>query len=326
MNNTITPSSNRGFLMASYTTIGLLGVLGNSLVLFVFRKSRNLRKYNSSLFIINQSLLDLVSAVVLIVAKWVEEEVDESRALKNDVAKWLFCHLWFGEIALWGLMTSSTYNLVVLSLERYASVRHPITHKRYVGKRVILTAAITVWILGWGYETIYHGAVNKVFPSGHCGSFANWPNDQVRQAIGIFTLVLQFFFPLIVLSFSYISIWNIFRTKVSANGNRNGTTIQTKAEKNERVRKNTIKTFMIVAVAFVLCWSWNEVYFFIFNLGYPLSLDSSFYHFTVLMVFLNCCINPVVYMVRYEEFKLSLKRLFKSRIAPVITEETSCAD
>lgn len=312
--------------MASYTVIGLLGVLGNSLVLFVFHKSRNLRKYNSSLFIINQSLLDLVSAVVLIAAKWVEEEVDESTAIKNDVAKWLFCHLWDGEIVLWGLMTSSTYNLVVLSLERYISVRHPIKHKKYIGKKVILVAAIIVWILGWGYETTYHGAVNKILPSGQCGSFANWPNDEIRQAVGIFTLILQFFFPLIVLTFSYISIWNIFRDKSSKNSNRNGPTIQTKAEKNERVRKNTIKTFMIVAIAFVLCWSWNEVYFFIFNLGYSLSLDSPFYHFTVLMVFLNCCINPVVYMIRYEEFKHSLRKIIKKRITPITTEETSFAD
>ena len=39
-----------------------------------------------------------------------------------------------------------------------------------------------------------------------------------------------------------------------------------------------------------------------FYLDYPLiDFTSAFYNFTVIMVFLNCCVNPVIYSIKYEQ-------------------------
>ena len=56
-----------------------------------------------------------------------------------------------------------------------------------------------------------------------------------------------------------------------------------------RARRNVIKTLALVSIAFVVCWTWNQMYFFIFNLGKKLSLSSPFYHFTVITVYVNSC-------------------------------------
>lgn len=39
-----------------------------------------------------------------------------------------------------------------------------------------------------------------------------------------------------------------------------------------------------------------------FYLDYPLiDFTSVFYNFTVIMVFINCCVNPVIYSIKYEQ-------------------------
>ena len=94
-------------------------------------------------------------------------------------------------------------------------------------------------------------------------------------------------------------------------------------EKWQRARRNTIKTLALVALCFVICWSSNQIYYFMFNLGYPEEYSSNFYHFTVLMVFLNCCVNPIIYFFKYQEFQLAARRILRFNRSAAVTEESS---
>ena len=83
----------------------------------------------------------------------------------------------------------------------------------------------------------------------------------------------------------------------------------------ERARKNVLKTLIIVVCSFVFCWSWNQIYFLIFNLGGgSIDFTGAFYNFTVVMVFMNCCINPFIYVAKYEEFRRAMRNLFHKNI------------
>ena len=47
-----------------------------------------------------------------------------------------------------------------------------------------------------------------------------------------------------------------------------------------------------------------------FNVGYPADFTSDFYHFSVILCYVNCCINPFIYAIKYEQFQQAAKRLF----------------
>ena len=49
------------------------------------------------------------------------------------------------------------------------------------------------------------------------------------------------------------------------------------------------------------------------NLGYEADWNSNFYKFTVIMVFLNCTINPFIYLIKYQDFQVALKKSFGCR-------------
>ena len=78
-------------------------------------------------------------------------------------------------------------------------------------------------------------------------------------------------------------------------------------DKFQLARRNTIKTLIIVGCCFVVCWSQNQVLYLMFNLGYDLDWNSGYYHFTVLMVFVNCTVNPFIYLVKYQDYQIAFR-------------------
>lgn len=103
-------------------------------------------------------------------------------------------------------------------------------------------------------------------------------------------------------------------TTVSNDVNNPGAKRQSKSGSSMRARakRNVIKTLVIVSTAFIFCTSWNQWFFFLFNLGVFdfTALSSNFYHFSVVAMFVNCCVNPVIYAAQYEEFQKGLRSVF----------------
>ena len=46
-----------------------------------------------------------------------------------------------------------------------------------------------------------------------------------------------------------------------------------------------------------------------YNLGYKADWNSTYFQFTVLMVFLNCTVNPFIYLIKYKDYQTALKKL-----------------
>ena len=74
----------------------------------------------------------------------------------------------------------------------------------------------------------------------------------------------------------------------------------------ELARTNTIKMLLLVVLGFVICWSSNSIYFMMYNLGYSVNWNSVFYKLTVVMAFLNCTVNPFIYLAKYQAFQSAL--------------------
>ena len=46
------------------------------------------------------------------------------------------------------------------------------------------------------------------------------------------------------------------------------------------------------------------------HLGFHANWNGTYYKFTVLMVFLNCTVNPFIYLVNYQDYQKALKSCF----------------
>ena len=125
--------------------------------------------------------------------------------------------------------------------------------------------------------------------------------------MGVLLISIQFLIPLLILVYCYARILWILHRRINSNLNQPKST---QADKFQLAKTNTIKTFLIVGICFVICWSNNQMYFLLFTFGYVSSWDSVYYKFTILMIFLNCTVNPFIYLFKYRDYQKALKSCF----------------
>ena len=79
---------------------------------------------NTSCF---QSLLDCASALVFLISTVTIADVYKIH--NTGILGWIECHLWNSELIYFGLFVSSTWNIVVLTIERFVSFGFPLVLK-----------------------------------------------------------------------------------------------------------------------------------------------------------------------------------------------------
>ena len=122
--------------------------------------------------------------------------------------------------------------------------------------------------------------------------------------MGVILVCVQFLIPFLILVYCYGRIlWTLTR-RISTYSHH--VQAHTKDTFN-LARTNTIKTFVLVAICFVICWSNNQVYFLMYTFSYPVNFAGIYYRFTVLMVFLNSTINPFNYLIKYQDYQRAVK-------------------
>ena len=172
------------------------------------------------------------------------------------------------------------------------------------------------------------------FVSNICYLYKFWSSPLAKGIFGIFALSFTFFIPLMILIYCYGRIvWVLTRRtdsklnsgSESGSGTGNGTgsgrgtgsgTGSGSGPINtfHVARTNTIKTFLTVAVCFVICWSNIEVYSAFYYLSSYLGTDtdwnSTYFNFTIIMAFLNSAVNPFIYLIKYKDFQEALRKCF----------------
>ena len=154
-----------------------------------------------------------------------------------------------------------------------------------------------------------------------CFVLSIWPNVLTSKIVGVYIVFVAVILPASILIFVYGRIAWVLSRKVrndiltdkikrgTGNDNVVSSATNLRMKKYQLATRNTIKTLVLVAVSFIICWTGNQVLAFLHNIGYKVEFDSEVYQFFVLMVCVNCTINPFVYLVQYKEYQTALKAL-----------------
>ena len=197
------------FLAAIIIMIGITGVFGNSLVAIIVYKYKTLFQQVKSSYIINQSFIDgLTSSLILLTQIFTVELTEGMTQLQAE----FFCRLWGTQFLPWGLMVSSTYNLMAISVERYMAIVHPLWHMNNFTDSKTRVSIVFIWLFG----VVYVGAV--VIPTtdlvnGECLRAAFWPSRAIAVAVGIVELFVTLMIPFITHGFCYARILATLRNR-----------------------------------------------------------------------------------------------------------------
>uniref|UniRef100_A0AAZ3P7F1 Neuropeptide Y receptor type 2 n=1 Tax=Oncorhynchus tshawytscha TaxID=74940 RepID=A0AAZ3P7F1_ONCTS len=228
-----------GGLILAYSTIILLGVVGNSLVIYVVYRFKTLRTV-TNFFIANLAVADLLvntlclpfTLVYTLLGEW---KFGQVLCFLLPYAQGLAVHV-------------STVTLNVIALDRHRCiVYHLETRMR---KDVCFGVIAATWVLSallasplaifreYGTFNLAPGQPIQVCTE-------KWPGSSTDGTVySISMLLLQYVLPLAIISFAYARIWSKLRSHMSPAG------------RNDRHRRRRKTTKMLVTVVGVFAVSW----------------------------------------------------------------------
>ncbi|CAK9299029.1 unnamed protein product [Gordionus sp. m RMFG-2023] len=222
----------------------------------------------------------------------------------------------------------SVLTLTTMSVERYLAIIYPLKVKifstLYQAKMLITSVWVISFILATpilvGRQHIEVGEVRKGY-----WCIKEWPNREYSIAYEIFQLCLLLLFPVIIMSFAYVSIArelkNVRKQRHSFQNlhvdQRNERPLNTnQLNKNSNfdekfIHKQITKMLIVVIGLYVMCWSPILINNLLAALHIIPQLHMGIWKnirpFLFLLSYVNSCLNPVVYAFISKSFRHSFK-------------------
>ncbi|KPP65051.1 neuropeptide Y receptor type 2-like [Scleropages formosus] len=286
-------------LILAYSTIILLGVTGNSLVIYVVYKFKALRTV-TNFFIANLAVADLLvntlclpfTLIYTLLGEW---KFGQILCFMLPYAQGLAVHV-------------STVTLNVIALDRHRCIVYHLETK--MSKDMCFVVIGVTWMI-----SAILASPLAIFREYGTFDFSpeqsiqvcteKWPGSNRDGTVySISTIVLQYVLPLSIISFAYVRIWNKLKNHVSPG---------TRSDRHNRRRKTTK---MLVTVVAVFAVSWLP--FHAFQLATDIDnsvLDMKDFKllYTVFHIMAMCSTfaNPILYGWMNNNYRMAFVTVFK---------------
>ena len=87
-----------------------------------------------NILIVNQSVIDMLASLFTLLTAVVE--VDGTRMSPDSIWDQFVCRIWLTRTPLWAVLSTSTYNIFLTTIERYIAVIYPIWYNNNVSNKL----------------------------------------------------------------------------------------------------------------------------------------------------------------------------------------------
>ncbi|NXD14473.1 SSR4 protein, partial [Nothocercus nigrocapillus] len=269
-----------------YALVCLLGLLGNSLVIFVILRYAKM-KTATNIYLLNLAIADELFMLSI-------PFVATSAALHHWPFGRALCRTVLGVDGL--NMFTSVFCLTVLSLDRYIAVVHPLRAATYRRPRVAKMVNGGVWLLSLLVASpipIFAGTATT-----HDGQAVAcnllWPSPAWSAAFVVYTTLLGFLLPVLAMGLCYLLIVGKMRVVAQRVG----------WQQRRRSEGKLTRLVLMVVAMFVVCWMPFYVVQLV-NLLLPGRLDATVNNASLILSYSNSCANPILYGFLSENFRHS---------------------
>ena len=284
------------------TIISCFAVLGNGAVIVVMLLRRKMFSSFTNRLILHQSCIDTAAGIVFYCSTVLKRPSTVVVSQAGNISDRLVCSLFFSDYFLWSLNVTSTYNLVIISLERFMATCYPLKYRRmHLNVKLRLGTAMTSWVVGFVYSTHQTLLVEPV--GGRCQFIAI--SHAMKVFIGILAFTLEFALPMLTMLGSYAKILSTLKKNLVNPVNPRQHIVR-------RAKKNVLVTLLMVTMVFVICWTPSECYY-VGSLLLNLPANETIYIAFTTLLACNLFINPFIYCFMYHTFRSQLRDLVLGR-------------
>lgn len=289
-----------------FVVVFLVGVLGNALVVWV-TKSEAGRTINAIWFL-NLAVADLLSCLAL--PTLFVTIIHDNHWFLGDAT----CRILPSLILL--NMYASILLLAIISADRFLLVFNPIWCQNYRGAHLAWIACGVAWVSALLLiipSFMFRREHHHDFPSKTtCVVDYGKGGDRTEKVVAVLRLVLGYLWPLVTLVICYtfllIRAWSRSATRST----------------------KTLKVVMAVVTSFFVFWLPYQVtgvmMAFFSKKDHRFRTLSRLDNLWVSIAYINCCVNPIIYVVAAQGFQTRLLKSLPAGIRNVLTEETALRD
>ena len=272
----------------------IISLSGNVLVCLAVYQSKQLQS-SVNYFVVSLAFSDILIGLISM-PLWLTFELTKFKGMPSTIRPMALIKGWTFIDILSGVASIS--NLVAISIERYFSIKSPLSHRMCMLNSYVVLNILVVWIYSVIVASVYIGIW--------------WWKWRV-----VLTAIIGFALPCCFIVFSYLNVFLIVR-KIPSN--------VISRQENHTVTR----TLCILVTAFVICWA----PFFAVSIT-TIHCHSCRKHileqqwirsFVIWLHYLNSCTNPFLYCIfnaYYKDaFKAVLKKIFVKKQADVMRRQT----
>uniref|UniRef100_A0A8B9SWM4 Melanin-concentrating hormone receptor 1 n=1 Tax=Anas platyrhynchos TaxID=8839 RepID=A0A8B9SWM4_ANAPL len=294
MSGDLSRMSYGSFIMPTlFGIICLLGVIGNSLVIYTVFKKSSPTSSVPDIFIINLSMVDLL---FLLGMPFLIHQL-----LGNGA--WHFGEMMCTVITALDANSqfTSTYILTAISIDRYLATVHPFTCTHFRKPPVAVIVICVLWALSFlSITPVWMYAQLIPLPGGLIGCGICLPDPQ-RD---IYWYTLYQFFLAFAIPFALITA--AYRKILLKMSRSSEALMSQRSTRAARTRKLTC-TAIAICAAFFICWApFHFLQLAQLAITYPTLPFHYAYNVAISLGYANSCLNPFIYILLGQNFPMRL--------------------
>ncbi|CAF0729349.1 unnamed protein product [Brachionus calyciflorus] len=234
--------------------------------------------------------------------------------------KWLFgsffCKFYFSMVYL--CQCSSVFILVVLSIDRFLSVKYPLKTSTFRSDQIARIVILMSWLLSFLFiipvilQSEYqiqdsscqlHWPVNWSFPKPN--KFALFANTYLTplQLFNIYTFLLNYLIP--------VSIIVILYTQILSSLEKNSQKNTARSKQKKKSHRHITKMVLAIIICYLTCWTpyWTfQIFLYIIEI---IGMEAPSFliivsHFVQVVAYMSSALNPFIYSYMSEAFRANL--------------------
>ena len=294
-------------LATLYSIIIFFGVIGNSIVITIVRKTPSMHTTTNYL-LVNLAVADLLT---LLFCPGFYDFALHNIKLKQALGDFI-CKVFAGNVILSITVLESIFTLVVVAVERYFSLVKPFHTNARLRKENVGYAIAATWILA--LLVCLPGILSNNYVEDATKYPCNrpWTLDNLGGLKKTYIIAFCFLFmitPTAVILFCYLKICYglYFKRNICSDNPSNDTEAQSK--------KRLLKLLVSLAVAFVICCLPFAVFFLYICFISQNTISQSYnslhlvHRLVRFLLIVNSFINPLLYAAQSSNYREGLKRI-----------------
>ncbi|XP_051897788.1 G-protein coupled receptor 54-like [Pristis pectinata] len=298
-----------------FALLMLVGLVGNSLVVYVVSTRRQLRTATNC-YIVNLAMTDIIFLVCCV----------PFTATLYPLPSWIFGDFMCKFVNYLQQVTvqATCMTLMAMSVDRCYATVYPLQSLRHRTPRLAMVVSVAIWIGSFILSApmaMYHRIARGYWYGLQIYCIEAFPTESQQKAFIIYSFLAAYLLPLLTICVCYtVMLQRVGRPAVRPIDS-NYQKVHHLSERSVAMRAKVTKMVVVIVLLFTVCWGPIQV--FILFQGFYTDFQVNFETYKIktwanCMSYANSAINPIVYAFMGEGFRRSFRKafpfMFKQRV------------